>query len=831
MSVERIRAWFAEQGWEPFPYQEAVWSAYGAGEDGLVHVPTGMGKTLAIWGSVLARALEENDEGGGGRVLWVTPLRALARDTTVALQRAADGVGVPWTVERRTGDTSSSVKARQRKRLPEVLVTTPESLSLLLSYPDARTLFRSVHTVVVDEWHELLGTKRGTQTELGLARLRHWTPGLRSWGLSATLGNLDEALAVLRGSPPRGGDGATSDRPARLHGGVGGDPVEIETALPDDATRFPWYGHLGLSLLPRVVEELEGEGTALLFANTRNQAEQWFRALLAERPGWAGDLALHHGSLDREVRRVVEDRLRAADLRCVVCTSSLDLGVDFPEVDRVIQVGSPKGVARLLQRAGRSGHRPGVPSRVLCVPAHAFELAEFAAVRREVERGGPLEARHALERPLDVLAQHVVTVALGGGFAADELLAEVQGAWAYRNLDGREWQWVLDFVRRGGSALEAYPRYARVAPDDTGVWRPATRSVGRRHRMQIGTITSDGMVEVRFQGGKRLGSVEESFIGSLRPGDRFVFAGRVLELLRVRDLTARVRLAPRGDGVVPRWMGGRMPLSTQLGAALARELGAWGDGRRTDGPEARAVEPLLEVQARWSAVPRERELLLERLRTREGHHVFLFPFLGRLAHDGLSALVAHRLARQAPRTIHVSANDYGFEILSRDPLPEAAEAWRELLSPRDLLPDLLECINAAGLARTRFREIARVAGLVFQGFPGAGKSARQLQASSGLIWDVLERWDPDNLFLDQARREVLERELEVRRLREGIEAVADRRLLMREPPRLTPLAFPLWASRIHAQLSSESFASRVREMVVRLEKAAGEPTAAGAGSP
>lgn len=808
---DALEAWFVRRGWRPFGFQREVWDSWAAGESGLLHVPTGVGKTLAAAGGPLAAAGGDPDPGGL-RVLWITPLRALARDTVTALAEAVEGLGLPWRVERRTGDTPASRKAKQTTDPPEILVTTPESLSLLLTHRRHPAFFRRLDTVVVDEWHELCASKRGVQTELGLARLRGLRPGLRTWGLSATLPNLHEAREALLGPGV----------PGRIVGP--GDDVpesrfELTTVLPPEPQRFPWAGHLGLALLDPVLDALDAPGTALLFTNTRSQAELWHRAIVDARPGWAPDVLLHHGSLARADRTAAEERLRLGTARCVVCTSTLDLGVDFSPVDRVIQVGSPRGVGRLLQRAGRSGHRPGGLRQVLCVPTHALELAEFAAARTAVAAGS-LEPRRPLDRPLDVLAQHLVTRALGGGFTRGEIGAEIRSTRAFQAVDEPTLDWCLDFVTRGGSALEAYPRYHRVVERD-GVFTVESRTVARHHRMSVGTITDDGHLEVRFLKGRRLGRVEESFLARLTPGDRFLFAGRELQLVRIRDMVAWVRLARGGRGrrPVPRWSGGRMPLSSHLAEAVA---GALAGTLAAGAPEMDAVAPLLELQARWSALPGPDRLLAERHRTREGHHLFVFPFLGRGAHEGLAALVAWRLSRSAPRTVAVSANDYGFEIASPDPLPDDPVEWAPFWSPHDLTEHLLACLNATELARRRFREVARVSGLVFQGPPGRSKSARQLQASSGLIYDVLARWDPDHLLLAQAHREVLEQELEVRRLRSGLERMASLDPVFTSPPRLTPLAFPIWAERMQAQVSTESWIDRVRRAAGRLEKAAGE---------
>lgn len=826
-----VEQWFLDQVGEPFAFQRDAWAAQLAGRSGLLHAPTGMGKTFAAWLPALMRWCDEHgvvspveaDDTQHAteplRVLWITPLRALATDTEANLQKPVEALGLPWTVQRRTGDVSASVKAKQNKRLPSALVTTPESLSVLLSYADAKQKFRGLQTVIVDEWHELMSTKRGTQAELGLARLRAWSresgSDLSIWGLSATLGNLDEAMHTLLG-PVAAGQGVMIHGPDHKQ-------IEITTLLPDNMDRFPWAGHLGITLLPQVLKVLEKATSTLLFTNTRSQAEIWFNEICTKRPEWIGEVALHHGSIDRKSRHLVEDLLRAGGLRCCVCTSSLDLGVDFSPVEQVIQVASPKGVARLLQRAGRSGHQPGKVSRVIGVPTNALEIIDFAAAR-DAAAVRAIESRRPLDRPLDVLVQHLVTCAMGGGFTSDAMLAEVRSAHAYRNLSEAEWAWCLDFVRRGGETLRVYPQYARAVEDEAGVFRVASAKIARNHRMGIGTITSDTSIAVRFASGKKLGSVEESFVGFLKRGDKFVFAGHLLQLVRVRAMVATVKKATGKKAQVPRWQGGRSPLSTELAAAVRARL----DDVRKRGeasddlpPEMLAVAPLLALQSRWSVVPGAGELLIESTTTRDGHHLFLFPLQGRLVHEGLGTLLAHRLTREAPRAVTVTVNDYGIELLSPDPLSLAGKDWRRLLSGDRLLDDLLEALNTSQLARRAFRDIARVAGLITTGFPGQPVANRHLQASSELFFDVFTDFDPGNLLLDQARREVLEQQLEVRRLRTALETLAEQRLDQRQTERLTPLAFPLWAERMREQhLTSQSWQDRVGKMVMRLEAAA-----------
>ncbi len=808
--------WFRTKGFTPLLFQLDAWVAYRAGKSGLVHAATGTGKTLAVWmGPVIEYLAEHPDpalwnpkQAAPLRVVWVTPLRALAADTLTSLAAPAEALGLPWTLQTRTSDTKSSVRAKQKQQLPTAMVTTPESLTLLLSYPNASERFADLRCVVVDEWHELLAGKRGVQTELALARLRGWVPGLRTWGLSATLVNVELALRVLVGHP---------DPPAVLIRGMTPKAVTIDALLPARVERFPWAGHLGMQMLPQVVETVAAGRTALVFTNTRAQTEHWYQAILKARPDWAGVIALHHGSLAKKVRDYVEDGLRTGALRCVVCTSSLDLGVDFSPVDQVVQIGSPKGVARLVQRAGRSGHRPGAESRVTCVPTNALELVEIAAARDAVA-AGQIEGRFPLHKPLDVLAQHLVTVAAGGGFDANHLRDEVRTTHAYADLTDAEFLWVLDFVVTGGT-LHAYPDFRRVVMGDDGLFRVESPQLAARHRLSVGTIVGEGALTVRYLRGGVLGTVDEGFVSRLRPGDVFQFAGKFIALVRVHEMTAWVRKASTTKGVVPRWAGSRLALSNELAEAVRSKLTEARNGVYV-GPEMLAVRPILELQRRWSALPAADELLIERLRTREGFHLFVYPFEGRQVHEGLAALIALRLSRRVPITFTLAVNDYGFELLSPTETPFDAALRDDLLSTDNIAADIADSLNAAELARRSFREIARVAGLVFPGMPGQVKTTKHLQASANLFYQVLAEHDPGNLLLHQARRDVLERQLDEGRLRAALDRLGRAKMILTTPHKPTPLAFPLLIDRLRETLSSEKLADRVRRMQLELERAA-----------
>lgn len=746
-------------------------------------------------------------------MLWITPLRALAFDSVLSLREPLPDLLPTWRVEARTGDTTTSERAKQKEQMPEALVTTPESLSLMLTNEHMLDALKGLRAVIVDEWHELMSTKRGVQTELALARMRKLSPSLRVWGVSATLGNLREAQDTLLGV---GGKG-------RLVQGEIPKKVVIDSIIPAEITRFPWSGHFGKQMIGPVIEAIAEGGTCLVFCNTRSQCEIWFGTIQTERPDWEDTVAIHHGSLSREERDVVEMRLKSGELRAVICTSSLDLGVDFTPVDRVLQVGSPKGVARLMQRAGRSGHQPGGVSRVTCVPTHAFELVDIAGARRAAGQGR-IESREGVKCPLDVLAQHLVTIAIGGGFEEEDLKAEVRTTAAFHNLTDDEWSWTLRFVTQGGDALRAYPEFQRVVERD-GRFVVEDRHIAQRHRMSVGTITSDNAMEVKYLQGRKLGTVEESFVARLRPGDVFHFAGKALQFVRANAMTALVRPANRVAGAIPRWEGGRLPLSNELASSIRDVLEDAKYGVLED-PEMIALEPILELQARWSALPAAEEFLIEQVESREGHHLFFYPIEGRLVHEGLAALFAYRMSRVRPITFSLAMNDYGFELLSafEAPLEEAISSG--LLEPSGLAEDIPASLNSVEMARRQFREIARVAGLIFQGFPGMPKSARQIQASSGLFYDVFAKYEPSNRLLHQATREVLERQLEHSRMGLALERLKSSRLLVTNPPSPTPMSFPILVDRLRDMVTTESLPDRIERMSVALEKEASRGTSA-----
>ncbi len=807
-----ILDWFASRNWEPFPYQLEIWEKFLRGESGILNAPTGSGKTLALYVPALMKYLRDDKnpykekKGRGLRVLWITPLRALAKDTEQALHKITDELKIPWEILRRTGDTSQSVKQRINRKMPQVLITTPESLHLFLSKKNHDVKFSNLDTIVVDEWHELLGSKRGVLTELGLSRLKYICPKAQIWGISATIGNLNQAKDVLLGSPNNG-----SIIKAEIT-----KKLEVHTILPKNTGSFSWAGHIGISLIKELKDIIFNSSSTLLFTNTRAQAEIWYQALLDTFPDLAGQMALHHGSLDSDVRQWVEDAIHAGSLKLVVSTSSLDLGVDFSPVECVIQIGSPKGVARFVQRAGRSGHKPGATSKIYFVPTHAMELVESAALQDAMAKNF-IEEREPYENPLDVLTQYVNTIAAGDGFYPDELKREIKTSYTYRNLSDEDWNWVLQFVTTGGKALKRYEDYQKVSIDDDGLYVMTNKKISRRHKFSIGTIVADPALKVRFITGGYVGTVEESFIAKLKPGDTFLFAGRWLEYIRLKELTVYVRKSKKNKGLVSRWMGGRMQLSTHLSDMIRKKIEE-AERDEFDSHEMQAAKEMLVTQKKWSALPLHNQMLIEKFKTREGWHVYFYPVAGRMTHEGLASLIAWRISQIQPISFSMAMNDYGFELLSdqEPPLEKAIELG--LFNTEHLSDDIMSSINASDLAKRHFREIARIAGLVFSGFPGQNISNKHLQSSSELLFEVLQEYDTDNRLISQSYSEAMNFQLDEKRIRKTLEYINSQEIIITNPERMTPFAFPIMVDRLRARLSSEKLADRVKRMKESLEK-------------
>jgi ATP-dependent Lhr-like helicase len=849
-AYELLLKWFEANGRKPFPFQEDTWQAYLAGKSGLLNAPTGSGKTLALWAACLIEFMQRQPDywmprKNGLQILWITPLRALAKDLQKNMQAVCDELSIAWQVGLRTADTSSHERQKQKKNLPECLITTPESLHLLLSQKESNKLFQSLKGIIIDEWHELLGTKRGVQTELALGRLRALQQThdpdavpLKIWGVSATIGNLEEALQVLLGTPEKllYGANALTNVPENGHSGsiilekpalpqsnssviIKANiykPLHIESILPDDVREFPWVGQLGLKLIPKLIPIIEQSQTTLLFTNTRAQTEIWYQHILLEAPELAGAIAMHHGSLDRGTRDWVEEAIATAKLKLVVCTSSLDLGVDFQPVETIIQIGSPKGVARFLQRAGRSGHQPGSLSKIYFVPTYSLELIESAALQEAI-RKQYTENRLPLAKPMDVLVQYLVTIAVGDGFYEDKLWQEIRSTYAYRNLTEHEWQWALNFITTGGKSLGAYDEFSKVDIREDGLFHVASRKTAMRHRLSIGTIVSDPVLRLKYLKGTDLGTIEESFVSRLETGDIFWFGGKNLEFVRIREMTVWVRKATSGKGVIPRWSGSRLSLSSDLSNVIRQKLEEAKEPKASQ-VELQVLQPLLRVQEKRSLLPARDELLIEVLESREGYHVFVYPFEGRQVHEVLSALVAYRISKIKSISFSIAMNDYGFELLSDIEIPIEEALQQNIFTTHNLQADIEQSVNETEMAKRRFREVAAISGLVFMGFPGKLISSKHLQASSQLLFDVFQQHEQDNLLVKQAYEEVLHVQLEQDRLQHTLERIANQRIQIRYTEKATPFAFPIMIDRLRQRLSSEKLEDRIAKMQLQVQR-------------
>ncbi len=798
---ELIADWLRSTGYSPFHFQEEAWQRYQDGYSGMILAPTGFGKTFSVFLAVLIHYLNHPQEYDKGlKLLWITPLRSLAKDLARAMSDALEQIGLDWEVGVRNGDTPAKERQRQKKQMPDILIITPESLHLLFAQKDNSRYFRNLRCVAVDEWHELIGSKRGVLTELALARLRHISPALRVWGISATIGNVETAFEVL-----------IPDKitPRALVRAREKKKTKIIPVFPDKMEILPWAGHLGTKMADRLIPIIQESKTTLIFTNTRGQSEIWYQVLLNVCPDLAGQLAIHHGSVDAELRVWIEDMLHSGVLKAVICTSSLDLGVDFKPVDSVIQIGSPKGVARFLQRAGRSGHSPFETSRIYFLPTHSLELLEVAALK-EAARLNIIEDRVPLVLPFDTLVQYLVTLAVGEGFREEEIWREVKGTYAFGEMNRDEWNWALRFITIGGEVLQAYPDFQKVIVEE-GIYRVINRRIAMTHRMNLGVIVSDPMLKVKFMTGGYLGMVEEYFISRLKPGDNFGLAGKVVEFIMIRDMTVIVRPSRAKKAITPSWMGGRMPLSSNLSAMLRYELSQ--ASQSTDaGPELKKLSGLFEEQKRYSRIPEENEFLVEQIISREGYHLYMYPFEGRAVHEVMAALVAYRFSRLRPITFSMAMNDYGFELLSDQPVSMDITMLRDLLSVENLTADIAKSINATEMAGRKFRDIAVIAGLVIRNFQGTFKADKNLQSSAGIIYRIFEQYDPSNLLLRQAYDEVFFHQLEEPRLIAALQRISQSRLILTNPPFFTPLSFPIMVDGLRQDLSSEALENRIKKI-------------------
>jgi ATP-dependent Lhr-like helicase len=824
-----IQQWYKQKAWKQFPFQKEMEEAYLCGFSGLLNAPTGSGKTFALFLPFLADFINKHPDtyttksNNGLLMLWITPLRALTNDIRKAMQEVCDDIGLPWRIMTRTGDTSAADKAALKRKLPEVLLTTPESLHLMLAQKEYPKVFSGLQVFVCDEWHELLGTKRGVQVELGLSKLKALASSnakvssashpishishLKVWGISATIGNLEQAAEVLLGNdfPPE---------QIRMVRANISKKLVIESVIPENIENYSWAGHIGVKLLPQVMEIVAKSKTTLIFTNTRSQAEIWYHAIIDNYPEYAGIMAMHHGSLDNELRNWVEQALHAEALKVVVCTSSLDLGVDFRPVDTVVQVGSPKGVARFMQRAGRSGHHPGAISKAYFVPTHSLELLEGAALKQAI-KNGVFESRDPMLLTMDVLIQFMVTLAVSEGFRADELYREVKSTYAFADLRRDEFNQLLDFITNGGKTLAQYDEFLKVEVEN-GLFKVNSRRVAMRHRLSIGTITSELSIRVKWLSGGSLGTLEEGFIAKLKPGNVFWFAGRSLEFIKVKEMTAYVKKSTKTKGLIPSWAGGRMPLSSQLSAVFRDKLDEVANGIEQD-IEVKALKPLFDLQAKLSHLPQSHEFLIESFKSKEGHHLLFYPFEGRLVHEGMASLLAFRISKIKPASFSIAMNDYGFELLTDEDIPiEQALEDADFFSINNLIEDIQNSLNANEMARRRFRDIAHIGGLVFTGYPGQPVKNKHLQASTSLLFEVFNEYEPDNLLVRQAYNEALAFQLEEFRLRAALQRIRAQSIVLKTIDRPTPFAFPILVDSLgRERLTTETMEERIAKMARR----------------
>ncbi|MBW8201341.1 ligase-associated DNA damage response DEXH box helicase [Flagellimonas abyssi] len=814
--LEIAENWFQEQNWKPFSFQKESWNAFLEGKHGLLNAPTGSGKTYALWFPIVLNYIKNNSDyktkhKKGLKAIWITPLRALSQEIKQSAERITQDLETQMTVGIRTGDTSAKERAKMRTHMPDLLITTPESLQLLLSSKDYKKTFKNCSAIVVDEWHELLGTKRGVQMELGISRLKTICKELRIWGISATIGNLEQAREVLFGPTSPELENSVLVK-ANLN-----KKITVKSIVPKEMETFPWRGHLGLHLLDQVVPIINNSKTTLLFTNTRSQCEIWFQKILEKYPEFAGEMAMHHGSINKETRLWVEQAIRNQSLKAVVCTSSLDLGVDFAPVETVIQSGGPKGVARFLQRAGRSGHRPGKESVIHFLPTHAIELVEASAMQKAVLNSA-VEDRIPYLNSFDVLIQYLTTLAVSDGFYPDEIYPEIKQTFCYQTLTEEQWQWLLNFLVMGSQSLKSYDEYKKVEIEEDGKFKVNSRAVAMRHRFQIGTIVGDATISVRYQKGGYIGSIEEYFISKLSPGDVFTFAGRNLEFIRIKGMAAHVRNSKKRTNKVPSWMGGRLSFSAKMSELLRQELYTAELEFSEQSEEIQALQPMFAKQREESIVPQPHQFLIETFKTRDGYHHMFYPFEGRAIHEGMSSLLAYRISLLMPITCSLAFNDYGFELLSDREINIQEILDNNLFTPEYMLSDLQKSLNSNEMARRKFRDIAVISGMVFTGYPEKGVKMKHLQSSSELLFDVFRDFEDDNLLYQQAYSETFEHQLEEGRLRLALERIAQQDIVWKQCSQPTPLSFPIITDRLREKLSNEKLADRIQRMVSKLTK-------------
>tara|TARA_Y100000589_G_scaffold141138_1_gene134744 strand:- start:6532 stop:9006 length:2475 start_codon:yes stop_codon:yes gene_type:complete len=816
-SLYKIKQFFKKNKWEPLDFQIESWTHYLNGHNGIIQVPTGCGKTYA---SILAPLLKLsiNKDICGINILFITPLKALSRDSEKSILEAINFFNKKITIGIRNGDTSNYEKKKQLIKPPNILITTPESLSLLISNKKSKDLFSNLNSIIIDEWHELMGNKRGNQCELNLSWLRGNKKDIQIWAMSATISNIDEAsLAIV---------GLNAKKPKIINSNINKN-IEIKSVIPKEMGTFPWSGHLGIKSHKFLLDKIDKNKSTLFFTNTRNQSERWFQCLKFFNPEMGDKIALHHGSLDKEERKNVEEGVKRGSIKWVVCTSSLDLGVDFQPVDQIVQIGSAKNLARLIQRAGRSAHKPEGVSKILFMPTNALELIEISAIKRILNKG-ITEKINLPELSYDVLLQHLVNLGCGPGFDPNIEKERIKECWSYRNICDEDWLWCLKFLEFGGKCLNAYPKYKKIEKKYSNKRNSNYRyyvnndSIIRTHKFNIGTITSDKYMFVKYLRGNTLGTLEENFVSKLKKGDTFFFAGKVLEFIKIIDMTLFVKKSKKNSSMVPSWIGGQMAISDLLSENIRKEISICNnflDFENHSNEELKSLIPILNRQKKYSDIPRKDQLLAEIFSAKNYKSLFVFTLEGKFVNEGIGFLWALRFSKLNKSTFNITANDFGFSLTSEREYDFSLikNELNYFLNIDCLEKDLKSAINLSELTKKKFKKIAQISGLVNNN-PSKLKTANQVQISSNLLFDVFTKYEDNHLLIKQAFEEVQKDQLEINRMKNCLLRMSSMEFIMNKTKYPSPLAFPLLVERLSSTLSNETIEHRVAKLINSYEK-------------
>ncbi len=814
IEYEFFLPFFNKKGWEPLPFQKDTWNSFARGENGIIQVPTGSGKTYAALFGPLKK-LKEIDKTKGINILFITPLKALSRDLEKSISEAAKFIDNNITVSIRNGDTSVRDKTHQIKNPPNILITTPESLSLLIARKESKVIFENLISIIIDEWHELLSSKRGNQCELAFSWLRK-NKKIQIWAMSATIGNIEDAARAIVGIKEKLPTIITTTLSKK---------IQIKSVIPENIGTFPWSGHLGIRSHRSLLKIIDKNKSTLLFTNTRNQSERWYQCLKYYNPDFSDKISIHHGSLDKSQRESVEEGVKNGSIKWVVCTSSLDLGVDFQPVDQIVQIGSAKNLARLIQRAGRSAHRPGGKSKIIFMPTNALELLEVSATRRILDKG--IKEKIILpELSFDVLLQHLVSLACGPGFNPKEERENIRNCWSYRKIKDEEWDWCLDFLEYGGQCLKAYPKYQKIykkfSESNHFKYFVKDKSIIKIHKYNIGTITSDNYLNVKYIKGKRLGNLEENFGSKLKKGDIFFFGGKMLEFLKIREMNIYVKKSNKKSSLVPAWIGGQIAISDLLSSNIRKEIDICQRHKNSDkymNEELLALKPVLERQNKISIIPKNSEFLIEIYKNKNCQSLFAFSLEGKFANEGIAFLWALRLAKLNKTTFSITANDFGFSLTTYEDFDFLSiyKIYNSLIDTKNLKEDLENAVNFSELTRRKFKNIAQISGLI-NNSPMRSKTNSQINISSSLLFDVFNKYEKNHLLVKQAQKEAIEYELESERIKMSLKRISGLNLIIKNTSEPSPFAFPLLVERLRNTFSNETIEARIEKLIDSYEK-------------